>query len=208
MILIGDIHCDVMAYMQILQIAESKEQDSIQLGDLCINHAKFYSQLNHLFTPQQSHTFFGGNHDDYSIKHDKNMGDFGMYNKDIFWVRGAYSVDKFIRQNRGMHWDDKEELSNEQMSQCIELYRQSKPSIVLSHEAPRFIADIIGSPDVLRMFGYEPSTFSTRTSEFLQNLYEIHQPSEWYFGHYHKSWKKLIGPTLFRCLNIGEWCEI
>ena len=38
----------------------------------------------------------------------------------------------------------------------------------------------------------------------LQELFNIHQPKKWRFGHYHKSWNMNISGTDFRCLNELE----
>lgn len=70
----------------------------------------------------------------------------------------------------------------------------------MSHEAPRFIVNKFTDGGILRNFGYAPETFTTNTSELLDQMYKIHQPELWIFAHYHKSWKAKIGRTLFTLL--------
>jgi hypothetical protein len=40
--------------------------------------------------------------------------------------------------------------------------------------------------------------------KLLQELFNIHQPKKWFFGHYHQSWSMTINGTDFRCLNELE----
>jgi hypothetical protein len=46
--------------------------------------------------------------------------------------------------------------------------------------------------------------FQQNTGWALQELFNIHQPKYWYFGHYHNSWSMIINGTRFKCLNELE----
>jgi hypothetical protein len=48
----------------------------------------------------------------------------------------------------------------------------------------------------------------SRTSLALQEMFEAHQPSAWYFGHFHLNREFLIGETKFRCLAEMSECKI
>jgi hypothetical protein len=51
----------------------------------------------------------------------------------------------------------------------------------------------------------------SRTSLALQEMFEAHQPSAWYFGHFHINREFLIGETKFRCsaeLAISQVSEV
>lgn len=77
---------------------------------------------------------------------------------------------------------------------------EAKPDIVFSHECPTFISDIIGEPGLLRDFGYDDGWHSF-TAHLLSELYKIHQPKLWVFGHYHKRHDLYWEKTRFVCLE-------
>jgi len=81
-----------------------------------------------------------------------------------------------------------------------ELYRSIKPDIMLTHDCPETI-----SPYLLRPGA---QIYQNQTGYFLQELFNIHQPKRWFFGHYHKSWQMTINGTDFRCLNELETCSL
>lgn len=193
--LIGDVHSNYVKYLEIIKTAEY----SLQLGDFGYSYSVL-SGVDHT-----RHEILAGNHDNYSLiksgQYKHFLLDYGYYFNSIFYIRGGFSINKNSPSTRiGVDWFPEEELSSEQMEKCFEFYKKIKPQIVVSHEAPRDIANQVGSPDILRDFGFNPDTFTTRTSEFLQRCFVEHQPGRWYFGHYHKSWKHFYCMTLFRCL--------
>jgi len=72
--------------------------------------------------------------------------------------------------------------------------------MVISHTAPSVAAkeilkDLNGS-----YFLNKHGDVESRTSKALQEMFESHQPSAWYFGHFHINREFLIGETKFRCL--------
>jgi hypothetical protein len=55
---------------------------------------------------------------------------------------------------------------------------------------------------LLRVFAPgSPAYVESRTSKVLQEMFEAHRPSAWYFGHFHINREFLIGKTTFRCLG-------
>jgi hypothetical protein len=77
-----------------------------------------------------------------------------------------------------------------------ELYREIKPDIVLTHDCPDEVS--------LRILDANQRKYENLTGWALQELFNIHQPQKWRFGHYHKSWNMNISGTDFRCLNELE----
>ena len=119
----------------------------------------------------------------------------GEMSGNIFYVRGAYSID---RKNRGFGenygWFDEEELSTREFYDIRELYHRTKPDFVVSHDCPLFLYPYL----VKFGMGY------TRTNQGLQALFDVHEPRLWVFGHHHKTFRMQVGKTLFICLNINE----
>lgn len=191
--IIGDVHGNYVQYSRIIKNLEF----SVQVGDFGFN----YSVFKDIDT---SHVFFGGNHDNYNLtERCKNyLGDYGYHilnEIDFFWVRGAFSIDKKYRTEYIDWWPD-EELHTERLELALEEYIKIKPKLMLSHDCPTDIAKIIGNDDILRNFGFEPSTFNTRTQHYLQKMLDVHKPKIWIFGHHHKNVDMVYKNTRFVCL--------
>lgn len=200
--LIGDAHGKLADYRAITRTCDY----SVQLGDMAFNY-------NHLEgVDPDFHKFFGGNHDNYdhypTVRH--SLGEFGEFelNKTkFFFVRGAFSIDKKYRIE-GASWWRNEELTINQCKQALKLYQRIKPDLVLTHDCPTAICDVISNPNILIDYGFDPKTFSTRTQELLQDMLDYHKPSRWFFGHHHKSVQVKYKGCEFQCLNELETLEI
>lgn len=140
-----------------------------------------------------------GNHDDYDFAPQTScyLGDFGTlpFTEEVFFVRGADSIDKQDRVE-GVSWWRNEELTQKQGYEALEAYAKAKPYAVLSHDCPQSVAN-----DVWRL---PPS----RTRQLLQTMFETHQPEKWFFGHHHNRMRLQVDRTEFRCLGINEIVEL
>ena len=194
--LIGDVHGKYDRYYKII-----RQQDyypyTVQLGDFGFK----YDTVANL--DPNYHKILGGNHDNYdkitSIPH--YLGDYGncsLNGVEFFFYRGAYSIDRQYR-TIGIDWWEQEELKIEDFLKARELYRETKPRIVLTHCCPEIII-----PSLLPPYA---QIYQSRTDWALQELYNIHKPELWVFGHYHIS-KTLKLDTTFICLDELETFEI
>lgn len=153
-----------------------------------------------MFDPQKLRVL-AGNHDDYDAIPDFEeffLGDFGTVpgtDDKVFFVRGAWSIDKEYRIP-GVSWWEQEQLSWKQANECLDLYEslKNKVEVVLSHDCPIPVAN-----SILKHYPQE-----TLTGKLLYEMAKIHEPEAWYFGHYHVCWQKRMGRTHYRCLNINE----
>ncbi len=205
---IGDIHGVVEPYLNTIW----NTQASLQLGDFGFD----YRFLDKVYF--EDHKFFPGNHDNYDkcFAYPHCLGDYGsetLNGVEFYFIRGGFSIDKAWRiknyQMTGQltYWE-KEELNLQEMFQCFEHYQRVKPDFVITHECPRSVSNLIGNPEILRNFGFDPDTFTTRTSELLDACFKFHQPKLWIFGHYHKRWTKEIDGTKFICLPEFGYCDV
>ena len=196
--LCGDVHGKISAYIDLVK----NSKYSIQLGDLGFNY-KLLANISSKF-----HKIIAGNHDNYTIENNvfikqtsHFLGDFGVHKVDhignFFFVRGGQSIDNSMRLI-GYDWWPDEEMSYAKCLECMSVYENAKPDYVLSHECPESIIKFLCSNL------YPPS----KTSCLLQNMFEMHQPKYWFFGHYHKSWNMNINKTYFRCLDELEVFDI
>lgn len=181
---------------------------SVQIGDKGDDEA--YAELTSQVDPA-AHRFFPGNHDHYDCLPAHCLGDFGevsLGGVQFFFVRGAASLDKKKLLETGRRigrqlWFPEEELDAKQMAAAQEQFIQSKPLIIISHDAPTRIARFVHK-DTSRSGSFSPS----RTSDFLESLLEIHRPKLWLFGHYHHDWEYTEEDTCFRCVGELSYVDI
>ena len=196
--LIGDLHGKYERYHRIVR-EKDRHPYTVQLGDFGFD----YETLKNV--DPNHHVFIGGNHDNYDKVADvpNYLGDYGyMVNFngiDFFYYRGAWSIDRIYR-TIGIDWWEQEQVSIEGFMKARELYREIKPDIMLTHDCPESVAYHLIPPN--------GRVFQQNTGWALQELFDIHQPKQWYFGHWHKSWSMTINGTNFRCLNELETTTI
>lgn len=199
--IIGDVHGHWGHYCLLLQGARF----TIQVGDLDFN----YTTLSTVDSDR--HKFLGGNHDNYDEvdKWSHYLGDYGSYSVpgfgDIFFVRGASSIDSAVR-TPGLDWwpDDPEYRPAEQLyfADCykaLEEYSRVRPDFMITHECPVSVVPHVTASS---------HTMRSRTNQILERMLEVHQPRRWVFGHYHHSWQKIIGRTHFMCLKELECLDL
>ena len=196
---IGDVHGKQSQYTGIA----TKAVHSIQLGDVGFDYKWIRNNLE-----SETHKILGGNHDNYDFvdgvftaQTPHFLGDFGIYTVpefgDIFFLRGGHSIDRAYRkENRD--WWPLEQITYSQGVQALELYVQTKPNFVISHECPTSMLDYFGMPAAqAESWGIKPSM----TANLLQQMLDAHQPVWWLFGHHHKDHEITWNGTTFRCLN-------
>ena len=221
--IIGDVHGLRDKYLQIVHDANNKGLYTLQLGDLGFTY-EYKRLMDDKKFDVVKNKFFRGNHDDYEFERKVDseylqrrfkkfcLGDYGFINLNgvsLFFARGGFSVDKKYR-TQGRDWWPEEEISTSEHGKIVELYLSHKPDIVVTHECPHSVGydGVLKQDDVLREFGFEPSTFTTRTQVLLQELFNQHKPKEWYFGHYHRNWQHFVKGTDFRCLNELSYVDV
>lgn len=188
---IGDVHGKVDQYWKLLSKLKS---NTIQVGDFGFINQHLWHQKN---IDGSKHKINFGNHDDTEfLDADHSLGDCSIINENIFTIRGARSEDRQYRKAM-VDWWPNEELSDSQFYEIMELYKKTSPEIVITHDCPREVS--------FSLFGI---TSDSRTSIFLQKIFEIHQPKLWLFGHHHKSKTLFLGDTKFMCLNELETTTI
>lgn len=190
---IGDVHGKIKQYLSIAQVASY----SLQVGDMGFD----YKELQGL--DARHHRILAGNHDNYeedgngtfSKQTSHFLGDAGMLTiphlPKIFFVRGGKSIDQSARFV-GVNWWAAEELTHLQGLRVLEAYSNAKPTFVVSHEAPTCIlGDLTKNKQHIR-----PSS----TAELLLQMYEIHKPKIWIFGHHHISYYRQLEGVKFYCV--------
>lgn len=213
-IIVGDVHGYTKTYQKWLRHNLDPSQRSIQIGDMGLGFSGV--GLDRL---EANHKFFRGNHDNPAKcrAHANYLGDYGYLPDDgLFWIAGAFSIDRGYRVE-GVSWWRDEELSYQELGQVIYEYKKAKPRFVLSHEAPAKVAKTLLFDLSGPYFAAKMACSMSRTSEAMQVMLDAHQPEKWIFGHYHldKSFRVPVGDgvpgvysTEFICvggmMNPGE----
>jgi predicted phosphodiesterase len=208
MIFVGDVHGKLDMFRRELKRYKKlyPEETVIQVGDLGLGFPK--SQSPDL--PEQA-SFIRGNHDAPAVcrAHPNYMGDYGVVEIEghkIFYLGGAWSIDRHLRIE-GVSWWPDEELSIPELNNAFDLYLETKPEIMITHDGPSHATTWILNRFVLNsQSAYrEQSPIPTRTGQALSAMFEAYQPKLWAFGHWHASWIKKIKGTVFMCLNELEF---
>ena len=195
--LIGDVHGKYEHYHKIVRQTE-RHPYTLQIGDFGFNYdtLKNVDSTRHLILP--------GNHDNYDTcyNHPHFLWDYGytsLNRIEFFYYRGAYSID---RQHRtiGIDFWENEQVNIDQFMKARELYHLKKPDLVITHDCPQDIA--------AQMLHMGQRTYENITSWALQELYNIHQPKLWFFGHWHRSKTIQHGKTKFMCLDELETYQL
>jgi hypothetical protein len=201
---ISDVHGKIARYAKILCEFEKLNIPTIQIGDM--GWQAHYKVINDGDIHHENNYWIHGNHDQPPYDCKNFLGRFGhktIGGISFFFVSGGFSIDH-KRRTPGLDWFYEEELGEQEWDGAVELYKVVKPNYVITHEGPRCLANVVGNPNLLRDFGYNPETFRTRTSEYLQRCFLLHQPLQWICGHYHTSRKVKIEETQFTVLNELE----
>jgi predicted phosphodiesterase len=193
--IIGDVHAKFNKYVQILDDLKSLGvTTTIQVGDFGVG----FSMPPYERMADGNHSFIRGNHDNPQLCEqsefyipDATYCD----NTGIFFLGGALSIDRGLR-TEGVNWWADEEMSYNKLLEAIDLYVDSKPDFVISHDCPEIV--------VKKMFPFYMREFPSRTRDALDAMYQLHQPKRWFFGHWHKSVRYTHEQTQFVCLNELE----
>lgn len=192
---IGDIHGEVGTYLTILRRYEYDL--SIQVGDLGVG-----------FVPvpvfdKDKNKFISGNHDNphECRKRADYLGRYGTTKEGIFFVSGAYSIDQALRrENRD--WWRAEELTEMEMNEAIIQYTQARPQVVVTHDGPRSAVKEMKGPVIDASVPQSWRGNITQTG--LDQMFQIHQPRLWVFGHHHDQKEFELRGTKFVVLGINR----
>jgi hypothetical protein len=209
--LIGDIHGQINEYL--VYGIDKFEGPTIQIGDFGIGFGQsdyWHERINKLHT-DEPHRFIRGNHDN-PAKCKEMVGWIkdGTVENDVMFIGGAWSIDNpdappgWYKRTKDIDWWEDEECSDEQFDVFLDTYLSVKPRIMITHDCPHNIAShMFWDTGLLK-----GPRYNTRTGDFLQKLFELHQPESWYFGHWHYTMAYQHGNTMFRCLGIYDFVDV
>lgn len=195
-ILIGDVHGKYKQYKRIIANCRS----SIQVGDIGIGfrrypHGEWQANPPYVEMVEGDHRFIRGNHDNPGVcqAHTQWIAD-GSIEQGVMFCGGGVSIDKEIRIEDFSWWPD-EELSVEELEHLIEVYIETKPRVMITHECPEEIAVTLAA-----ITGIPKLDFPSRHRVAFQRMMSAHSPDLWVFGHWHRSLDIMANGTRFVCL--------
>lgn len=203
---IGDLHGRYQSYLKIIEDADVKGIPTVQIGDFGVGFGP--TPYETVGLDPVKHQFIRGNHDypNLCLEMPGFISD-GSYSHDnrILYVGGASSIDRMYR-TEGVNWWADEQLTIAELEDILELAWNYLPEVVISHECPEFISDVICQ--VLRKPKYNDDN---RTRMMLQQLYHLDvasKPKLHIFGHWHHDCDFRINGTRFICLNELSYIDI
>lgn len=203
----GDTHGWHEWYKQQIMAANLVGIKTFHVGDFGIGFPRGEKWDNYWLKDSDNfaemNSVIGGNHDNPLFTQNSPLFvPRYSFKNGIFSAHGAFSIDRGWR-TEGINWWAKEELTPFEMDEAKELYIQSKPDIVITHDGPL---------EALRyMFPMQmmnPDIRPSRTQLFLQDLFEIHRPKYWFFGHWHHTmYIEDIEECNFQCIGERDWVD-
>jgi len=186
---------------------------SIQIGDfgLGFGRSTFDAHVAEWQSENPTHRFIRGNHDNPAVV--KTMPGYiadGKVENDVMFIGGAWSIDNpdappgWYKRTKDVNWWEDEECSEEEFARILDTYKHAKPRVMITHDCPHEIAGTMFWGGGL----LKGPRYPNRTGDFLQKLLEIHQPDEWYFGHWHYTMKYMHGKTMFQCIGELDYVDV
>jgi len=209
--LIGDIHGMVNDY-KAYSIGDFAGP-TIQIGDFGIGFGQsdYWHESVNEFHTIGGHRFIRGNHDNPATC--KTMSGYipdGLVENDVMFIGGAWSIDNpnappgWYRRTANYDWWDDEECSDKQFRHFLEIYATVKPRVMITHDCPAKVS----YPMFWGSGFIKGPVYPNRTSAWFDKFIDVHEPEEWYFGHWHKTMAHKHGRTMFQCIGELDYMDV
>ena len=204
MYITGDVHGDINRFSEAFILNETsltKDDYLIICGDfgfIFLNDNEEKEWLDALAKKPYNILFIDGNHENFDVINEYpveiwNGGKihhireniihlmrgqvFTIENKKFFAMGGAYSIDKYMRQE-GISWWPQELPNDEEYKEATEnLLKSNDIDYIISHTAPR---------EIIRRMGYYPDAHDMELTGYLEWIMYEHKFTHWFFGHFHE----------------------
>lgn len=202
---IGDVHGKFNEYEKLIR----ENNNTIQVGDMGVGfrkwpHGEWHANPPHEKMVASNSLFIPGNHDNPHVcrRHSQCIQAGHVMQLDgrtAMFVGGGLSIDKDYRIEDYSWWPE-EQLSQADMNRVADIYEKIRPEMMVTHESPATATERI--PHSHHYYDH------SRTSQFLQSLWNLHKPKIWIHGHHHISVDHVIEGTRFICLAELEMKDI
>ena len=195
---IGDTHINSMSGLNRYFSLVDECVKSIQVGDFSLREDIW--RKNDEMNKSPHHKIVGGNHEHYPSYHQSPnaLGDFGTYENNMFFCRGAESIDSSDRKDGFEKFFD-EELTYAQLNyQAYDEYANSEPIVMITHDCPQQVIPFISNS----------ITDESKTRQAFDKMFDTYQPHFWIFGHHHRTRNFLYRKCNFICLAPWEILDL
>jgi hypothetical protein len=118
---------------------------------------------------------------------------------------GAASIDRMWR-TEGVDWWSDEELSDKALDDMVEIWREHKPNVMVTHDCSEWFAREHMMPAVNSTIN-----LMSRTRLSINRMYAIHAPKIHIFGHWHIAVDHVDthnSGTRMICLGINQHLDL
>lgn len=217
-LLLGDIHGDISVLKSAIQKAEEVEATClIQVGDFgMFRHNGLDTGFHRVCRSAKIPVYFiDGNHDDCfrwtqltevtQIWDDANLfyvprgAVMEIDGRTIAFMGGAGSIDKHTRLREGWHWDEKENISPEEVLRLMDNVKGKTIDMFLTHCPPNSVIEEHFDPAQKLWFGVDID-WKDHNQDVIENAWKALDFPMIYSGHMHRS---VVGDS-YRILDINE----
>jgi len=204
---IGDVHGYKYELSLVLHNLPADVNTVIQVGDMNVGMGQgdfWHESLEEMLIGVNGH-FIRGNHDNPAQCREMLpwIKD-GIIQNDVMFIGGAWSID-YQWRTRGVDLFDDEELSYEELHKMIEIYDHVRPKVMVTHDCPLSVSNKLF---IERNKSFSGVQYKTRTGSAFEEMFKIHKPAMWIFGHWHCDTDEVIDGTRFICLNELSYADI
>ena len=204
---IGDVHGYKNELALVLNNIPDNVTSVVQVGDMGVGMGQsdyWHESLEDMLQAVNGR-FIRGNHDSPSqCKEMHTWINDGRIENDVMFIGGAWSID-YQWRTEGLDWWRDEELSTEQFYGLISVYNYVRPRVMVTHDCPLSVSNKLF---IERGKSFSGAQYKTRTGSALEEMFSIHKPALWLFGHWHCNTDEVIDGTRFICLNELSYADI
>jgi predicted phosphodiesterase len=204
---IGDVHGYKNELALVLHNIPDDVTSVVQVGDMGVGMGQgdyWHESLEDMLQGVNGR-FIRGNHDSPSqCKEMRTWINDGRIENDVMFIGGAWSID-YQWRTEGLDWWRDEELSTHQFYGLISAYNYVRPRVMVTHDCPLSVSNKLF---IERGKSFSGAQYKTRTGSALEEMFSIHKPSLWIFGHWHCNTDEVIDGTRFICLNELSYADI
>lgn len=230
LLFLGDIHGDVGVLKDAIDKANEVEATAlIQVGDFGLFERNGID-LGFRRVAKKSKVpvyFIEGNHDDCKrwtmctevtkIYNDANLfyiprgTVMELDGRTLAFLGGAGSIDKAYRLRYGMHWDEYENISPQEVLRLLDNAKGKKIDVLVTHCPPNYVIEQHFDPRNKLFFGVDID-WKDHNQDIVENVWKALGYPYVLSGHMHKSVKGFLNESVeegqYRILNINELLAI
>lgn len=204
---VGDVHGYKYELSLVLNNIPDDITSVVQVGDMGVGFQQgdFWHESLEEMLQKVNGRFIRGNHDNpEQCREMKTWIKDGTIENDVMFIGGAWSIDYQWRTKGIDLWDD-EELSYQELNQMIEIYDYVRPKVMVTHDCPLSVSNKLFIEKGKSLSGTQ---YKTKTGSAFEEMFKIHKPDLWIFGHWHSDADEVIDGTRFICLSELSYADI